>query len=170
MAPAKGALIFVPSAVAAGMCYWQLQRMRWKVRGAGRRARARVQLRAGRAARPWGAPPAAAPLLNPARLDAWRRSSRLAAPATRPTPPCPLPLGLGQEGVVQEAQAGMADAPRDVFALDELPRFRRCSAEGAYDHGRAVFVGPRPIRCMGGSGISPRRRPRSGRCPPCCLR
>ncbi|KAI8466985.1 MAG: SURF1 family-domain-containing protein [Monoraphidium minutum] len=71
--------MLVPSAVAASMCYWQLQRMKWK------------------------------------------------------------------EGVVQEAQAAMREPPGDVFALDELPRFRRCSAAGTYDHGRAVFVGPRPI-------------------------
>lgn len=25
--------MFIPSAVAATMCYWQVQRMRWKVRG-----------------------------------------------------------------------------------------------------------------------------------------
>ncbi|GBF90555.1 hypothetical protein Rsub_03126 [Raphidocelis subcapitata] len=79
MGPAKGALMFVPSAVAASMCYWQVQRMHWK------------------------------------------------------------------EGVVQEAREAMRAPPDDVFSLDELPRFRRCSAAGAYDHSRAVFVGPRPI-------------------------
>ncbi len=48
---------------------------------------------------------------------------------------------------MEEARDAMRDAPADVFALDELPRFRRCSAVGKYDHSRAVFVGPRPIRC-----------------------
>lgn len=45
-----------------------------------------------------------------------------------------------------EAREAMRDPPGDVFQMDELPRFRRCSAAGTYDHSRAVFVGPRPIR------------------------
>lgn len=72
--------MLLPSAVAGGMCYWQLQRREWKA------------------------------------------------------------------GVVAEARDAMRAPPQDIFTLDELPRFRRCSARGTYDHGRAVFVGPRPIR------------------------
>lgn len=45
-----------------------------------------------------------------------------------------------------EAKEAMTAPAADVFAADELPRFKRCSAEGRYDHGRAVFIGPRPIR------------------------
>jgi hypothetical protein len=41
----------------------------------------------------------------------------------------------------------MAGPPLDVFTAAELPRFRRAAAEGRYDHARAVFVGPRPLRC-----------------------
>jgi hypothetical protein len=51
---------------------------------------------------------------------------------------------------VQEAQEAMQSPPEDVFTMDELPRFRRCTAAGTYDHSRAVFVGPRPIRSGGG--------------------
>ena len=46
---------------------------------------------------------------------------------------------------MQEAREAMQAPPQDIFTLDELPRFRRCSATGTYDHGRAIFVGPRPI-------------------------
>jgi hypothetical protein len=28
----RGAILFLPSGVAGAMCYWQLQRMQWKVR------------------------------------------------------------------------------------------------------------------------------------------
>lgn len=52
---------------------------------------------------------------------------------------------------MSEAEEAMRDAPQDVFTLEELPRFKRCSAAGSYDHGAAVFVGPRPIRCALGA-------------------
>lgn len=46
---------------------------------------------------------------------------------------------------MQEARAAMREPPVDIFATEDLPRFRRCSATGSFDASRAAFVGPRPI-------------------------
>jgi hypothetical protein len=118
-------LLFVPSVVAGGMCYWQLQRKDYKVRCC-TAARAR-----------------AAACRHPRTIPRGRTHDPPAAPRS-PRPPYPL-----QEAVVADAQVRLSEPSVDVLAAGRqgapLPAYRRVSASGAYQHAQAMFVGPRPL-------------------------
>lgn len=50
-----------------------------------------------------------------------------------------------QQGVVDEATRNMEQPPVDLL-LGTVPEFRRVAMQGVYDHSRAAFIGPRPLR------------------------
>jgi cytochrome oxidase assembly protein ShyY1 len=108
MGAAKTGLFLAPSAVAAGMAAWQIQRMQWKVRG----------------------------LLH---VDTLMHHTLV----------CLLQLFsvAVQQGVVDEATRNMAQPPVDLLQ-GSVPEFRRVAVQGTYDHSRAAFIGPRPLRCV----------------------
>jgi cytochrome oxidase assembly protein ShyY1 len=110
MSALKGGLLLVPSAVAATMAAWQIQRMQWKVS----------------LVVPIGG-------VLPARLAAAAANIHVE------------PLSLQQE-VVETATRNMEQPPVDLLR-GTVPEFRRVAMQGVYDHSRAAFVGPRPLRC-----------------------
>lgn len=58
-----------------------------------------------------------------------------------------------QEGIVTGAQRNMKQPPVDLLS-EVVPEFRRIATEGTYDHSRAAFVGPRPLRSEGTDVLS----------------
>ena len=50
-----------------------------------------------------------------------------------------------QQGVVDEATRNMEQPPVDLLQ-GAVPEFRRVAVQGVYDHSKAAFVGPRPLR------------------------
>jgi len=133
MGSLRAAVLLVPSAVAGSLSYWQVQRMRSKVRRRVWRALVRCSL---------------SPLPPHTHVP---RSHHV--PPPQKTPPKPRPPAPPQEAAVAQAREAMAALPLDLTrsgALSEAlagadHRHRRVRAEGSYLHGRSVFVGPRPL-------------------------
>jgi cytochrome oxidase assembly protein ShyY1 len=50
-----------------------------------------------------------------------------------------------QQDIVNEATRNMEQQPVDLLQ-GTVPEFRRVAVQGTYDHSRAAFVGPRPLR------------------------
>lgn len=50
-----------------------------------------------------------------------------------------------QQSIVDEATRNMELPPVDLLQ-GSAPEFRRVAVQGTYDHSRAAFIGPRPLR------------------------
>lgn len=124
MSALKGAVLLVPSAVAATLAAWQIQRMQWKV----------SSCRVVRVCASVDETPASS-----------HETAAAALPLTTTIYPPSAPLHNTQQGVVDQATHNMQLPPVDLLQ-GAVPEFRRVAIEGVYDHSRAAFVGPRPLR------------------------
>lgn len=66
-------------------------------------------------------------------------------PCCPPSIAPPLLPSSVQQAVVDEATTNMQQPPVDLLQ-GTVPEFRRVAMQGVYDHSRAKFIGPRPLR------------------------
>jgi cytochrome oxidase assembly protein ShyY1 len=131
MSAAKASLLFLPSAVAATMAAWQVQRMQWKVRHV----------------RVTSSDPALHGRDASIHVVAGSAALQSSVCAMHHMPTVILyRLGLDlQQDIVNEATRNMEQQPVDLLQ-GTVPEFRRVAVQGTYDHSRTAFVGPRPLR------------------------